>query len=127
MKAAVRVLHSALSLVLVRGEFAAVELSLARAQVMRWVLIALGASILALLGLFALSAFVVALIWDRFGWLPILALGLLYCLGAAGLLWWVLNDIARAPPLLSQTFAELARDRTAVFGPDKANEVDRDE
>jgi uncharacterized membrane protein YqjE len=127
MKAAVRVFQSALSLALARAEFAAVELSLARSQAMRWVLLALGASVLALLGLIALSAFVVALLWDRYGWWPVGLLGLLYCAGAAWLAWRVLSDIANAPPLLAETFAELARDRAAVFGHDQAPEGGQDE
>jgi uncharacterized membrane protein YqjE len=117
MKAAIRAVQSALSLVLVRAEFAAVEFSLARAQAMRWVIMALGASVLALLGLMALSAFLAALLWDRYGWMPVGVLGLLYSLGAAWLLWRVWRDISTAPPVLAETFAELARDREAVFGP----------
>jgi uncharacterized membrane protein YqjE len=126
MKAAFRTVQSALSLVMVRAEFAAVELSLARAQAMRWVILALGASILALLGLMALSAFLAAMLWDRFGWIPVGVLGLLYLLGAAWLLWRVWRDIATAPPLLAETFSELARDRQAVFGgaPERRSEPD---
>ncbi len=126
MKAAIRAFQSALSLVLVRAEFAAVELSLARAQAMRWLLLSLAACVLALLGLVALSGFLVALLWDRYGWVPLGVLGLLYSLGAGWLAGRVWRDINGAAPLLSETFAELARDRAAVFGADTAGRDERD-
>jgi uncharacterized membrane protein YqjE len=115
MNVLVRTFQSGLSLLLTRAEFASVELSLVRAQFMRWLLLALGASVLAMLGLIALSALIALLLWDRFGWIPLGLLGLGYCLGAALLVLRIQSEVANAPPLLSETFVELAKDRAALF------------
>lgn len=122
-----RVFQSALSLLLARAEFAGVELSLARAQLMRWIAFALAASALAMLGLIGLSAVLVLALWDRYGWVPLGVLTALYCLGAAWLGWRVLDEVASTPPLLSQTFDELAKDRIAVFGAPAATRDGADE
>jgi uncharacterized membrane protein YqjE len=111
-----RAAHSALALLVTRAEFASVELSLAREQAMRWLLMALTASVLAMLGLIALSAALVVALWDRFGWYAVAALALLYCASAAVLVARLLYEVAHAPPLLAQTFAELAQDRAALQG-----------
>jgi uncharacterized membrane protein YqjE len=112
----VRAFQSLLSLVLTRAEFATVELSLARAQFVRWLLLALGASVFAVLGLIALSATIAVALWDRYGWVPVGVLAAVYCLAAALLVLRILDEVAKAPPLLGETFAELAKDRQAVFG-----------
>lgn len=123
MDALLRLLRSALGLALTRAEFASVELSLARAQLMRWLLLALAAAVLGMLGLIALSALIVLVFWDRYGWVPVGLLAILY-VGAAGwLLLRVLEEVAVAPPLLEQTFAELARDREAVLATVRAQAV----
>jgi uncharacterized membrane protein YqjE len=122
-----RALQSALSLLLARAEFAAVELSLARAQLVRWLLLALGASVLAMLGLIALSATLALLLWERLGWITVGVLAVVYCAGAAALVLRVLREAANASPLLEQTFVELAKDRAAVFGPAIVLEDESDE
>jgi uncharacterized membrane protein YqjE len=116
MDALVRALASAVALLLTRAEFASVELSIARAQAMRWLLMALGACVLAMLGLIALSAVIALSLWERFGWMPAAVLAVAYCAGAALLVGRLLQELGSAPPLLSQTFAELAKDRDALFG-----------
>jgi uncharacterized membrane protein YqjE len=116
MQALVHAFRSALSLLLTRAEFASVELSIARAQVMRWLLLGLGASVLAMLGLVALSAMVTVVLWDRLGWVSLGLLAAVYCLAAVLLVLRIANEVANAPPLLSETFVELAKDREAVFG-----------
>jgi uncharacterized membrane protein YqjE len=116
MQALLLAFRSALSLLLTRAEFANVELSLARAQVMRWLLLALGASVLAMLGLMALSAMIALMLWDRFGWISLGVLAIVYSGAGALLVLHILNEVAKAPPLLAQTFDELAKDREAVFG-----------
>ena len=103
------------SLLLTRAEFASVELSLALARLMRWLLLALGAAVLGLLGLFGASAFLVLALQERFGPWPLAVLALLYGGAAVWLVWRVVREITAAPPLLEQTFLELARDRDALF------------
>ncbi len=107
---------SVLALLLTRAEFASVELSLARAQILRWLLSALVACVLAMLGLIALSAMIVAALWERLGWYSVALLAVLYCASAALLVARLLREAATLPPLLAETFAELAKDRDAIFG-----------
>lgn len=104
------------ALALTRAEFASVELSLAREHFLRWLLLALAAAVLSLVALVAASAALVALLWERWGWLAPAALALLYGAGAAFLVRKVAREAQEAPPLLEQTFAELALDRAALFG-----------
>lgn len=117
-----------LALALARAEFASVELSLSARAALRWILAALLASVLGMLGLFALSATIVLALWERYSWYPLAALGLLYCASTLALLLWVLRSIGRAPPLLAQTFAELAKDgaalRCATAAPDRSDADD---
>lgn len=116
MDALRRVASSALALLLTRAEFAGVELSLAREQALRWLLAALGASVLAMLSLITLSATIVIVLWDRFGWYSAAMLALLYCGAAALLVIRLLHELATSPPLFAETFAELAKDRDALCG-----------
>ena len=113
-------LASACSLLLVRAEFAAAELSEAGASALRWLLIGLLASALLMLALAAVTATIVLALWERLGWYPMGVLALIY----AGAAWWVvvrlLRQIRASPPLLSRTFAELAKDREALFGREDA-------
>ena len=118
MQTLVRAFQSALSLLLTRAEFASVELSLVRVQFLRWLVLALAASVFAMLGLIALSAVIALVLWDRFGWVPVGVLAFVYSLLALLLVLRIREEVASAPPLLSQTFAELAKDREAVFGSD---------
>ena len=106
--------QSLLALALARAEFASVELTLAAQAALRWLLVALATCVIAMLALIALSAVVVVALWDHFSWYPLAALALLYCGATAVLAGWLLRSIATAPPLLSQTFAELAKDGAAI-------------
>lgn len=106
--------QSLLALALARAEFASVELTLAAQAALRWLLVALATCVIAMLALFALSAAVVVALWDHFGWYPLAILALLYCGITALLVSWLLRSIATARPLLSQTFAELAKDGAAI-------------
>ena len=112
-----RLSASALALALTRAEFAAAELALARAQLMRWLGLSLVVAMLAGLALVSLSALAVVALWSSLGWITLLALALLY--GLAG--WLVLRGLQRelreAAPLLSETLAELSRDRDALRAP----------
>lgn len=114
---AVRRLSAAsFSLLLSRAEFATLELAQARAQLMRWLLLALVATMLALLALVAASTLLVFALWERFGWITLLAVGVAHALGAVLVLRRLDREIAAAPPLLAQTLQEVARDRDALFG-----------
>lgn len=114
---AVRRLSAAsVSLLLSRAEFATLELAQARAQLMRWLLLALVATMLALLALVAASTLLVFALWERFGWITLLAVGVAHALGAVLVLRRLDREIAAAPPLLAQTLQEVARDRDALFG-----------
>jgi len=106
--------QSLLALALARAEFASVELTIAAQSGLRWLLVALATCVIAMLALIALSAVVVVAFWEHFGWYPLAALALLYCGTTAVLVGWLLRSIATAPPLLSQTFAELAKDGAAI-------------
>jgi uncharacterized membrane protein YqjE len=106
--------QSLLALVLARAEFASVELTLAAQSALRWLLVALATCVIAMLALIALSAAVVVALWDHFGWYPLGVLALLYCGSTALLAAWLLRSVAAARPLLSDTFAELAKDGAAI-------------
>jgi len=106
--------QSLLALALARAEFASVELTLAVQAGLRWLLVALATCVIAMLALIALSAALVVVFWDRFGWYPLAALALLYCGVTALLAGWLMRSIASAKPLLYQTFAELAKDGAAI-------------
>ena len=106
--------QSLLALALARAEFASVELTLAAQSALRWLLVALTTCVIAMLGLIALSATLVIALWDHFGWYPLAGLALVYCASAALLLSWLLRSVAAARPLLSDTFAELAKDGAAI-------------
>lgn len=110
-----RLVGSAWGLALTRAEFASVELSLARAQLLRWIALTLLATLLALLALLALSALVVLVLWERLG---VGSVGLLVVVyAAAALLVWrrVQRELGDAPPLLAGTVAELRQDRDALW------------
>ncbi len=114
-----RLSAASVSLLLSRAEFATLELAQARAQLMRWVLLALLATLLALLALLAASTLLVLALWERFGWISLLAVGIAYALAAVFVLRRLDREIAAAPPLLAQTLQEVARDRDALFGRDR--------
>jgi uncharacterized membrane protein YqjE len=106
--------QSLLALVLARAEFASVELTLAVQSALRWLLVALATCVIAILALIALSAAVVVALWEHFGWYPLAVLAVLYCASTTLLVGWLLRSVAAARPLLSDTFAELAKDGAAI-------------
>lgn len=123
---AVRRLSAAsVNLLLLRAEFASLELAQARAQVMRWFVLALAAMVLALLALVAASALFVVLLWPRLDWMALLVLGVAYAMGAVLVMRRLQREMAEAPPLLVETLTELRKDRDALVGGDSAAEASR--
>lgn len=121
---AVRRLSAAtVKLLLSRAEFASLELAQTRAQLIRWVVLALFAMVLLLLALIAGSALLTVALWPRYGWITLAVLFAAYALGA----WWVFltlaGEISAAPPVLSETLRELSNDRDALLG-DRRREDD---
>ncbi len=111
-----RLSAASVNLLLSRAEFASVELAQARAQLMHWLLLALGVLLLALLGLLAATALFVALLWPVLGWVSLLLPAIAYLLGAVLVFQRLQREIEGAPPLLSDTLQELAKDRDAFRG-----------
>jgi uncharacterized membrane protein YqjE len=109
-------LANAISLLATRGELAALELGETRDRALRWAALGLIAAVLLLAALVTLSLWVAAVFWDG----PrALALGVVtgaYALAAFVAARVVRREIAAAPPLLSQTRAELQKDRDALRG-----------
>jgi uncharacterized membrane protein YqjE len=111
-----RLSAASVNLLLSRAEFASVELAQARAQLMRWLLLALAALLLALLGLLAATALLVALLWPALGWMSLLLPAIVYLAGAVFVFQRLQREVQDAPPLLSDTLQELAKDRDAFRG-----------
>lgn len=112
---AVRRLSAAsLTLLLSRAEFASVELAQARAQLMRWLGLALAGALLALLAAVAASAWLVVALWERAGGITLGVLAAAYAVVAWRVLQRLQREIREAPPLLAQTLQELAKDRDAL-------------
>ena len=111
-----RLASTALALVITRGELAAVELAEARGQIARWALAALVGAVLLLAALLSISLLVAAVFWESYRWQAIGALALAYAIAGAWLVLKVMREVRAAPPLLSATLAELARDRAALAG-----------
>jgi len=114
-----------LALLLSRAEFASVELAQARAQLVRWFMLALAGALLALLAAVAASAWLVVALWERAGWVTLALLAAAFAAAA----WWVLvrlqRDVRDAPPLFSQTLQELAKDRDALAASGAADDEPR--
>ena len=117
-----RLAASATSLMLTRAEFASLELAQARLQLMRWLGLALAAAMLGMLGLIALSATVVVVLWPAFGWATLAGLAVAYVVVTFWLVRRLQREVQAAPPLLEQTLVELARDREAFLGSPSAAE-----
>lgn len=115
--AARRLSAASLNLLLSRAEFASLELAQARAQLMRWLLLALGLLLLGLLGLMCMTAALAIALWPQFGWAALLLPAALYLVAAAAVYRSLAREIEAAPPLLSETLAELRKDRDAFRGP----------
>lgn len=111
-----RVSARSLTLLLSRAEFAALELAQARARVVRWVLLSLVCTAVFQLAALAASAALAAVLWDRYGPVTLAALALVYAGVGAAVLARLRREISQAPALLSETLAELAKDRDALFG-----------
>lgn len=109
-------LAHALSLLLTRGELAALELATARERAVRWLVLGLMAAVLMLAALLTVSIWVAAIFWDG----PrALALGLLaaaYAVAGFIAISVIRSEVAAAPPILSETRAELEKDRDALRG-----------
>jgi uncharacterized membrane protein YqjE len=108
-----RLSAATVTLLLSRAEFASLELAQTRAQLIRWVVLALLAMVLLLLALIVGSALLTVALWPRFGWITLAVLFAGYVLGA----WWVFRtltaEVSAAPPVLSATLRELSNDRDA--------------
>jgi uncharacterized membrane protein YqjE len=109
-------LANALTLFLTRGELAALELAEARDRAVRWLVLGLIAAVLLLAALMTVSLWVAALFWEG----PrALALGLLaaaYAIAGFFAISVVRREIEAAPPILSETRAELEKDRDTLRG-----------
>lgn len=109
-------LAHALSLLLTRGELAALELATARDRAVRWLVLGLVAAVLMLAALLTVSLWVAAIFWDG----PrALALGLLaaaYAVAGVIAISVIRREVAAAPLILSETRAELEKDRDALRG-----------
>ncbi len=109
-------LAHALSLLLTRGELAVLELATARDRAVRWLVLGLVAAVLMLAALMTVSLWVAAIFWDG----PrALALGLLaaaYAVAGVIAISVIRREVAAAPPILSETRAELENDRDALRG-----------
>lgn len=109
-----RLTAAAANLLLLRAEFAAVELAQARAQLLRWFALALCAALLALLGLLALGALFVYALWPLIGPWALVAPAAAALLIAALVLQRLRREVTEAPPLFAETLHELGRDRDAL-------------
>lgn len=111
-----RLSASSLNLLFTRAQFASLELAQSRAQLMRWLGLALMVAVAALLTMMSASALLVILLWESAGPLTLAALAFAYA--AIGVIVWrrLQRELRDAPPLLAQTLAELAQDRDALLG-----------
>ncbi len=124
---AVRRLSGAtINLLLSRAEFASLELAQTRAQLLRWVALALFAMVLVLLALIAGSALLTVALWPRFGWITLAVLVAMYALGALVVFRKLTAEMSAAPPVLSETLRELSNDRDVFIARARAAAGDTD-
>ncbi len=124
---AVRRLSAAtINLLLSRAEFASLELAQTRAQLLRWVALALFAMVLVLLALIAGSALLTVALWPRFGWITLAVLVAVYALGAWVVFFKLSAEMSAAPPVLSETLRELSNDRDVFVARARAAAGDTD-
>jgi len=116
LEAVRRLSASSLNLLLTRAQFASVELAQSRAQLMRWLGLALVGAMLALLALMAGSAVLVIVLWERAGPLTLLGLTVVYAAVAYAVVRRLQQEMHEAPPLLAETLAEFIKDRDALVG-----------
>lgn len=113
---AVRRLSAAtVNLLMSRAEFASLELSQTRAQLFRWVALAMFAMVLVLLALIAGSALLTVALWPRYGWITLAVLLGIYALGAWLVFRKLTSEMSAAPPVLSETLRELSNDRDLLI------------
>jgi uncharacterized membrane protein YqjE len=74
--------------------------------------------VLLLAALLTISLLVAAVFWDSYRWQAIAVLALFYGVAGTWLIARVRREVNAAPPLLSATLAELARDRAALSSGD---------
>ncbi len=123
--AAVRRLSTAtVDLLVSRAEFASLELAQTRAQLIRWVVLALCAAVLALLALIAATALFAVVLWPRLGWIALAVPVGVYALLALWLFRKLSTEVASAPPVLSETLRELSADRAALREAGRRSEED---
>lgn len=106
----------AFSLLMTRGELAALELGEARDRAVRWLVLGLIGAVLLLAALVTVSLWVAALFWDGPRALALGLLALAYIVGGLVVIGIVRREAAHAPTLLAQTRAELQKDREALSG-----------
>ena len=124
---AVRRLSGAtINLLLSRAEFASLELAQTRAQLLRWVALALFAMVLVLLALIAGSALLAVALWPRFGWITLAVLVTVYALGALVVFRKLTAEMSAARPVLSETLRELSNDRDVFVARARAAAGDTD-
>ena len=104
------------SLLLLRADLAAEEMSVSVRQWLGWLGMALAAFALLLAALIAASAWLTLLLWDRLGALTPAALALVFALGGALLLRTLASAAAASPAMLSQTRSALREDYEALSG-----------
>jgi uncharacterized membrane protein YqjE len=109
-------LAHALALLLTRGELAALELADARDRAVRWLVLALIAAVLLLAALMTVSVWVAAIFGDGPRVLAVGLLAVAYAVAGAVAFSILRREVAAAPPILSETRAELERDRDALRG-----------
>jgi uncharacterized membrane protein YqjE len=110
-----RAFEAGCALFVARAEFAAAELGQARDATLVWIAVALLAAVLLALALVGVSATIIMILWDRFGWHAMAAMTALYGLLAAWLILKLVRRLRDSEGLLPQTLAELSKDRDAVF------------
>ena len=116
MDALRRVSASSLALLLSRVELATLELAQTRRQVVRWLLLAFIGSLVFQLALLAVSAALMAFLWEIAGPLGLVGLAVVYAGIGIVIFKRLQREVAQAPPIFAATLSELAKDRDAVFG-----------
>lgn len=105
-----RVLSHVGTLLLLRADLAAEELSLARAQVLGWLLAALAGVMLLEVALIAFGGWLTVVLWDRFGAGTLGVLALVLAVSAGLMLRWLMHAARTAEALLVRTRSALHDD-----------------
>lgn len=99
-----------------RLELAGLELDEARERLLPTLAAALAVVLLFGGATAALTAWVAVALWPAWGAWVLLGIAVVYALAGALALQWLRARLRRAPPLLADTLAELARDAAALRG-----------